>query len=72
MTRKLALPDYPRSLPKAAPAGRVLVHNRVRPSRVQGQRGARYWLQAPADNLEVCPCPWAAELGPHYRVKLER
>jgi hypothetical protein len=65
MTNKM---EYPRSLPAAVPDGRVLVHNSVRPSR-QGQRGSRYWLQPPADNLEICGCGWASELGDHYRVK---
>ncbi len=50
------------------PAGLVLVHNNVRPSRRQGNRGARYWVQAPADSLVVCDCGWAPELGAHYCV----
>ena len=60
--------EYPQSLPAAVPDGRVLVHNGVCPSRRQGQRGSRYWLQPPADTLEVCDCGWAPELGDHYRV----
>lgn len=71
MARKLALPDYPRSLPKTIPEGRVLVHNNMRPSRIQGQRGARYWLAEPSDKLVLCSCSWAAELGPHYRPLLQ-
>jgi hypothetical protein len=35
--------DYPRSLPKAVPDGKRLVHNRVRPSRRQGERGAGFF-----------------------------
>ena len=64
-------PEYPKTLPKTAPSdGRVLVHNKVlRPTIRQGWRGFRYWLQAPADNLEQCPFTWAPELGRHYRVK---
>jgi hypothetical protein len=59
--------EYPQSLPAAVPAGPVLVHNSMRPSRRQGNRGARYLLQPPADNLEVCD--WVPELGDHYRIK---
>lgn len=68
------LPDgrrYLRSLPKIIPADRVLVHNSVRASRRQGQRGARYWLQPAAANLEPCACGWAAEHSVHYHVKKE-
>jgi hypothetical protein len=61
--------DYPKSLPKVVPEGKRLVHNFVRPSRRQGQRGAaRYWLADPAANLIACDCNWASELGPHYRM----
>jgi hypothetical protein len=57
-------------LPMSVPEGMVLVHNSVRPSRQQGERGARYWLQAPNDRLVVCVCAWARELGRHYRVEV--
>jgi hypothetical protein len=60
---------YPSRLPGNVPVGYVLVHNIVKPARRQGTRGFRYWLQAPADNLEICPCRWAPELPQHYRVK---
>ena len=61
--------DYPAKLPAVIPAGKVLVHNQVTPVvRQQGTRGSRYWLQEPSDNLETCPCGWAAELGEHSRV----
>jgi hypothetical protein len=56
-------------LPMSVPEGMVLVHNSARPSRRQGERGARYWLQAPNDRLVVCVCAWARELGRHYRVE---
>jgi len=61
---------YPNKLPASIPEGQVLVHSHVRPSRTQGQRGARYWLQSPSDRLEERDCDWAPELGRHYRVAL--
>jgi hypothetical protein len=39
---------YPAKLPREVPLGRALVHNSVRPSRRQGLRGARFWLQDPS------------------------
>jgi hypothetical protein len=65
---KAAGMTYPERIPATVPLGQVLVHNTVRPARRQGTRGFRYWLQAPADNLEVCPCGWAPEVPEHYRV----
>jgi hypothetical protein len=62
--------DYPRQLPDAIPAGQVLVHNQVSPvADRQGARGSRYWLQPPADHIQVCICEWAPHLGQHYRVE---
>lgn len=62
--------EYLSRLPRAVPRGRVLVHNQVRPTRHLGMRGFRAWLQEPnPDKLVACDCGWAAELGPHYRVK---
>jgi hypothetical protein len=66
--------EYLAKLPKAGwrpPADRVLVHNHVRPPvRVLGLNGFRAWLRRPdRRRLEVCPCSWAPELGPHFRVK---
>jgi hypothetical protein len=76
MTRRLRPgdPGVPRYLsrvpePGAVPAGMVLVHNHVRQVRRLGSRGFRAWLQASNDRLEVCPCDWAPELGPHYWVR---
>lgn len=60
------LMDYPKSLPKTVPAGSFLMHNQVRPSRRQGNRGARFWLQTTNANLVRCSCDWAPELGGHY------
>jgi len=68
MTRAEAGKDYLDRLPLAIPKRKALVHNSVRPSRRQGERGARYWLQAVDDRLVVCACDWARELGTHYRV----
>ena len=63
--------QYLDRLPAAIPAGRVLVHNHVRPTRALGSRGFRAWVQAPdrPPRLEACPCDWAPELGQHYRVQ---
>jgi hypothetical protein len=56
-------------LPKTVPAGCVVVHNNVRPTRRLGSRGFRAWLSLPDPaTLEVCPCAWAQELGQHFRV----
>ena len=56
--------------PGEVPVGKVIVHNQVRPSR-RLDRGFRAWLQALGDEppVEICPCGWAPELGPHYRVR---
>jgi hypothetical protein len=62
--------NYPPTIPATVPEGEVLVHNKVlRPTRTQGWRGFRYWLQAPDDRLEVCGCGWAPELELHYRIR---
>ena len=61
---------YLKRLPTQLDPGVVLVHNSVRPTRRLGSRGFRAWLAAPdLARLEVCPCEWAPELGPHYRVR---
>jgi hypothetical protein len=59
--------EYPEKLPKVVPPGKVIVHNRVRPSRIQGVRGFRFWFETPSEDLTVCNCGWAPELGTHYR-----
>jgi hypothetical protein len=59
---------YPLKIPTDWPPGQVLVHNHVRPSRVQGRRGFRFWLQELSDSLTLCDCGWAPELPEHYRV----
>jgi hypothetical protein len=62
--------EYLFSMPKAVPAGHLLVHNHVRPSRRIGLNGFRIWLatQVDAPPLVLCDCDWAPELGPHFRV----
>jgi hypothetical protein len=61
--------EYLTKLPKAIPADRYLVHNRVYPvARRAGTRGSRYWLQTDLMTCEFCPCGWAPELGSHYRL----
>jgi hypothetical protein len=62
---------YPDRLPASAadiPEGRILVHNQVRPARRQGDRGFRFWYAPPGGRAEPCPCHWAPEAGPHYRI----
>jgi hypothetical protein len=63
--------EYLTELPESLPIdGSVLVHNTVTPTRRLGMRGFRAWLQAPDIGIESCPCDWARELGPHFRVRL--
>jgi hypothetical protein len=62
--------DYLSKLPKSVPAGRVLVHNNVKPRRTLSAGGFRAWLSEPdSKRLVACECDWAPELGQHYRVK---
>jgi hypothetical protein len=64
--------DYLQSLPPAIPPGKVLLHNRVQPTRRLGSNGFRAWLVDADDDRHarrvVCDCGWAPELGTHYRV----
>jgi hypothetical protein len=67
--------------PKEVPAGYLLVHNHIMPTRHIGSRGFRAWL-TPVDparrrfRLALCGCNLAADPGlprlhqldPHYRV----
>jgi hypothetical protein len=64
--------SYLTTLNDVIPAGRVVVHNRVRPSMRErlGSRGFRAWHQKPDDNLVVCGCGWAPKFGIHYITKL--
>ena len=50
------------------PAGRVLVHNNVRPATRLGECGFRAWTQIPTDNLTPCDLGWAPEVPKHYKV----
>jgi hypothetical protein len=58
---------YLREMPKSVPDGKILVHNKSRPT----AHGFRTWLQPPSDNpsLVVCKCKWAPHLERHYRDK---
>jgi len=62
--------EYLTRLPTAVPAARYLVHNRMKPGSHLGTHGFRAWLQTDLTDREICPCGWAPELGPHYRVAL--
>ena len=63
------LPGELRRIPDTVPAGQVVVHNHVTPTRHPGSRGFRAWLAAPdPDRLEACDCGWAPELGQHFRI----
>src|SRR5207253_1385938 len=62
-------------VPRTVRAGRVLVHNHVRPVGFGplypvGGDGFRAWTQIPEpDHLERCDCGWAPECPVHYRVR---
>jgi len=60
--------DYLSAIPELIPLGKVVVHNRVRPTRKLGSRGFRAWIDVPCDKYEKCSCGWAPELKEHYRV----
>ena len=63
---------YPAKMPDRLPAGRIIVHNHVRPpAQHQGQRGFRFWIAEPDDRYVPCFCGWAPHLGKHYRVDRE-
>jgi hypothetical protein len=67
-----SMTTYLRRIPASAadvPAGLVVVHNSVRPTRRLGSRGFRAYLVEPHGRLEVCGCGWAPEVGVHYRVR---
>jgi hypothetical protein len=62
-------------LPERIRAGRVLVHNHVRPTDFQphypaGLKGFRFWTQRPQDlpPLKRCYCEWAPHVPEHYQV----
>ncbi len=62
--------DYLSAVPKSVPSGKIVVHNRVRPTIQLGMRGFRAWLAEPSPNYVVCQCKWAPHLRVHYRVPL--
>jgi hypothetical protein len=57
------------TLPRSIPAGRVLVHNRVRRTvdMPSGVNGFRAWTQKFQRHLVPCKCGWSGL--PHYRVR---
>jgi hypothetical protein len=65
---------YLSALPKSVPAGRIVVHNQVRPPGFPNIRlgfdGFRAWTE-PEDAPERvrCDCGWAPQLPEHYRVE---
>ena len=60
---------YLSRIPKAVPAGKILVHNDIWPPvRHLGTKGFRIWFATPSDRFEKCPCGWAPELPEHYRM----
>ena len=61
---------YLDQLPERVPDDQVLVHNRVWPRVALNENGFRAWLQHSADELEVCLCGWAPQLGKHYKMKI--
>jgi hypothetical protein len=63
---------YPLKIPAVVPSGQALVHNQVRPARLQGTRGFRFWLQRPDSRLIACDCGWASRLPEHYRINARR
>ena len=68
--------EYLNRVPAKIQAGRVLVHNRVRPpasDAVPGIDGFKAWVLHPDASgppqigmLEACECAWMPSLGPHY------
>lgn len=61
----LYLNKVPRSSDEI-PAGKVVVHNNVRPTNVLGSRGFRAWLEPASKKLIPCECDWAPALETHY------
>ena len=61
---------YLTQLPERVPEGQMLVHNSVWPRQQLGANGFRAWLQTPAENLAVCRCGSARELGEHYIAQI--
>ena len=62
------------NLPKAIPAGKVLVHNfpAKNPAQRLGPDGHRAWWEnaPPAKELIACSCGWCPGLGKHYTRRL--
>jgi len=62
--------EYLRELPDAVPKGKVLVHNREKPSKRLGRHGGfMVWLTVRHHGVYLCNCGWAQHLGDHYISK---
>jgi len=62
-----------RHVPKSVPAGRVLVHNRVRhdADTPPGVNGFRAWTEEEGENPRLVPCECGWSGLPHCRVDLD-
>lgn len=71
-TKTKKVDRYVSRIPRAVPAGMVLVHNHVRPDgpdHLPNVNGFRAWLATPEPQYVPCSCGWAADMpGGHYRV----
>lgn len=72
------------TLPRVIPAGRIVVHNHVRPVGFPdvplGWMGFRAWTDVPTGQIArhgepyrviVCRCDWAPHLPEHYRIDFD-
>jgi hypothetical protein len=56
---------------KAAPDGKILAHNSVRPASgltKQGAKGFRFFAVGHSGLWVVCDCGWRSDLGAHHRA----
>ena len=63
---------YINEIPESVPPGKIVVHNRVRPTMRLGSRGFRAWIQSRDEDPPTlrCDCGWASDLLPeHYRIQ---
>lgn len=65
---------YLSNVPTTVPAGRIVVHNHVRPPGYPeirlGFQGFRAWTEPAETPKRVrCECGWAPHLDEHYRVE---
>jgi len=62
------LESYALATKQPPPPGRILVHNRVRPTARLGSRGFRAYWARPGAEFVLCDCGWRPDLGEHYVV----